>query len=68
MKIGIKSITKSQDQKIVFNLSVADDESYVLNGVVSHNCRCTLAPASSDLEAVDNSDTEREFSEWLNER
>jgi len=32
------------------------------------NCRCTLAPASSDLEAVDNTDTEREFDSWLNER
>lgn len=32
------------------------------------NCRCTLAPATEDLEAVDNSDTEREFDEWLNQR
>jgi len=32
------------------------------------NCRCTLAPASESLEAVDNTDTEREFDQWLNER
>lgn len=30
------------------------------------NCRCALAPASSDLEAVDTSDTDKEFDEWLN--
>lgn len=32
------------------------------------NCRCTLAPASDELEAVDNEDTEREFSEWLEQK
>lgn len=32
------------------------------------NCRCTLAPATEDLEAVDNSDTNMEFDEWLNKR
>lgn len=46
----------------------ADDSCDAIVPPAHFNCRCTLAPASSDLEAVDNSDTEREFSEWLNER
>lgn len=29
------------------------------------NCRCALAPASADMEAVDNEDAEREFDQWL---
>lgn len=30
------------------------------------NCRCTLAPASSDLEMVDTTQSEKDFDEWLN--
>jgi len=26
----------------VFNLAVDEDESYIINGIVSHNCRCSL--------------------------
>lgn len=29
------------------------------------NCRCTLAPASNDIEAVDNTDVDMEFDAWL---
>lgn len=31
------------------------------------NCRCSLAPASSDLEAEDTSSVEKEFNDWLND-
>ena len=33
----------------VYNFSVDGDESYVLNGVISHNCRCDLAPVTKEL-------------------
>lgn len=29
------------------------------------NCRCTLAPASKDLQMVNNTDLNQEFDEWL---
>ena len=29
------------------------------------NCRCTIAPASKDLERVDNSEIEKDFDTWL---
>lgn len=42
---NIKNITikKIQNEKL-YNLAVLDDESYVANGVVVHNCRSTLVP------------------------
>jgi len=47
---------------------MADDDCQATVPPAHFNCRCTLAPASQDLEAVDNTDTEREFDEWLNQR
>lgn len=29
------------------------------------NCRCSMAPASNDLERVDNADIEKDFDQWL---
>lgn len=34
----VRSVTHGQDQVEVFNLSVAEDESYVVDGIVVHNC------------------------------
>ncbi len=39
----IKSICIIPNQ-MVYNLSVLDDESYVANGVISHNCRSRILP------------------------
>jgi len=33
----------------VYNLSVQDDESYIANQIVSHNCRCLLIPVTSNM-------------------
>jgi len=30
--------------RMLYNLSVEDDESYIANGFVIHNCRCTITP------------------------
>lgn len=43
-KSRIKSVEKSSWKKPVHNLSVEDDESYVCDGVVMHNCRCSWIP------------------------
>jgi hypothetical protein len=34
----IKEISQEEDETEVFNFSVEEDESYVAEGVVSHNC------------------------------
>ena len=51
----IKSIKRIPFEGTVYNLGVADDESYVANGIIVHNCRCTLIPITSieidDLKA-----------------
>jgi hypothetical protein len=41
----VKSITKHKitDQKL-YNLAVLDDESFIANGIVVHNCRSLLIP------------------------
>ncbi len=33
----------------VFNFAVADDESYIAEGIAVHNCRCVLVPDDDDL-------------------
>ena len=38
----IKSIRKVPYSGIVYNLGVDEDESYVANGIVVHNCRCRV--------------------------
>ena len=37
LKNGIASSQK------LYDLTVEDDESFVVNGIVSHNCRCSLS-------------------------
>lgn len=61
----IVKIKKIKQNEIVYNLAVEHDESYILNGVISHNCRCTLAPATDAIP--DKPDTgAKEFEEWIN--
>jgi len=38
----IKKLPDTRDGRRLYDLKVEDDESFVVNGVVSHNCRCTL--------------------------
>ena len=38
MYVPIRSITRTEDETEVYNFSVEEDESYVCEGVVSHNC------------------------------
>ena len=36
------TVEKRESIKL-YNFSVEDDESYIVNGIVVHNCRCTLS-------------------------
>ena len=38
----------------VYNLSVAEDESYVLNHIVTHNCMCYLVPEHMTREEFED--------------
>lgn len=42
-----------------------DDKCRAIVPPAHFNCRCTLAPVSPDLEAVDNTDIDRSFDAWL---
>ena len=66
MKLRISSITEIIEEIEVFNFAVKEDESYILNGIVSHNCRCTIAPVTPDLEQVDESESIKDFETWIN--
>lgn len=55
--------TKEIEEKL--KTEYADEDCRAVTPPAHFNCRCTLAPASEDLVAVDNNDMEREFSEWL---
>ena len=46
LKILLKR--KIEKPTTLYNLSVEDDESYIANGIVVHNCRCTLVPIIKD--------------------
>lgn len=38
----------------VYNFSVENDEVYIANGILVHNCRCTLKPLQEDDDRVKN--------------
>ena len=63
--MSIVSIKEIIEDVVVYNFSVDVDETYILNGVVSHNCRCQLAPATADLPEAPRSN-ETDFETWLN--
>ena len=43
----IKSIRKVPYSGTVYNLGVEEDESYIANGIIVHNCRCVFVPITS---------------------
>jgi hypothetical protein len=64
--VQVASIEKVQVEKIVYNFSVEQDESYYLNGILSHNCRCRLAPIG---ETVDQPEPDwGTIDDWLEQR
>ncbi len=50
--VPIRSITKSEQATEVYNFSVEEDESYVAEGVVSHNCTAPIYSTNSLHSAV----------------
>lgn len=50
--LPIKSISVEEQQKNVYNFSVEEDESYVAEGVVSHNCTAPIYTTDSLHAAV----------------
>lgn len=42
----IKRITKKHFRGSVYNFETEEDQSYVVNGIVVHNCRCTVTAVS----------------------
>jgi hypothetical protein len=64
MPVHVVKIERLYSTEIVYNFSVEEDESYILNGVVSHNCRCDLAPLSENVNEESPPSGER-FDEWL---
>lgn len=63
--VKIVNIESKQTKNVVYNFHVEEDESYILNGLISHNCRCALAPATDSLPPMAD-DGSKEFDEWLN--
>lgn len=62
----IKSITKKKiENETLWNIAVEDDESYIANGVVVHNCRSLLIPITRfqdykvDTESNDGQDIDK---------
>ena len=41
--MSIKKVTNKKRGYRLYDLTVEDDESFIVNGIVSHNCRCSLA-------------------------
>lgn len=36
--LGIESIKKIEGEKLVYNFQIDEDESYIANGIIVHNC------------------------------
>lgn len=60
-----KEISKTQGSTL-YNFSVEDDESYIVNGLVVHNCRCQLESLGTGEYEWD--DQAKEFKRVLSER
>lgn len=50
---------------IVYNMSVEEDESYVANGIVCHNCRCRSVPFFKELEEEREDLITEDFATWM---
>ena len=64
MSVYVKNIKREKSEEIVYNFSVLEDESYILNGVVSHNCRCTMSPVSDDMPKEEGVPTQ-DIMDWI---
>ena len=53
--VQIERIERRPCNGPVYNLAVADDESYVANDFVVHNCRSLLVPVTLDM-TIDTAD------------
>ena len=63
IKVSIKSINiipASTPSKVLYNFSVEEDESYIANNVVVHNCRCRSIPYAPESEGETG-----DFSQWI---
>lgn len=59
---------KNSPPEIVYNLSVLNDESYIANGIIVHNCRSCLIPATSKtLKDQDLLIENRDFTQHFNQ-
>ena len=59
--LGIKRIETVKEGQRLYNIAVEEDESYIIEGLVSHNCGCKrITVASEDEEAVQDGDLEFE--------
>lgn len=48
--INIQRVRKNSKCDYLYNLSVEEDESYIADGLIVHNCRCTINYKDPDLE------------------
>ena len=48
--IDVQKVNKNVKCNYLYNLSVEDDESYIADGIIVHNCRCTINYKDPDLE------------------
>ncbi|MFD3455791.1 DNA cytosine methyltransferase [Streptomyces sp. NPDC058691] len=52
---AVKQVSPAQESATVYNLSVADDESYIADGIVVHNCT-EVSPAGGRVHPTDQVD------------
>jgi hypothetical protein len=55
-RLNVKSVTRRPCNKPVHNLAVQDDESYVADSVIVHNCRSVLIPVT-ELDGWDGQES-----------
>ena len=48
--IDVQKVNKNVNCNYLYNLSIEDDESYIADGIIVHNCRCTINYKDPDLE------------------
>ena len=63
MPMSIVKIEFVQCENIIYNFSVDQDESYVANGMICHNCRCRSVPYFPDLP--EEQLVTEDFNTWL---
>ena len=49
-QLSVRSVTKVEDKNKTYNFAVEDDESYVANDIIAHNCRCVIELRLKDDE------------------